>query len=321
MLFDHEPLFQFLHASGHGDWADTLRRQVAQALAKDAHGRLAEWKAAWEQLPAFPNGSWQDKDGLEFTAEDGPPAETFREQLMAFHPWRKGPIQLPSAFIDTEWRSDWKWDRLADSVEFRNRTVLDVGCGNGYFGWRMLAKGARQVVGLDPFLLFVMQHEVLKRFSPSAPIYVLPLTDECLPPKLHAFDVALSMGVLYHRQSPFEHLQALREAVCPGGTVVLETLVVDGDEQTVFVPPGRYAQMRNVWCLPSVKALTAWLKRLRFEEIRVVDVSTTTTDEQRSTDWMTFQSLPDFLDPNDSTRTIEGHPAPVRAMIVCQTRT
>jgi len=48
----------------------------------------------------------------------------------------------------------------------------------------------------------------------------------------------------------------------------------------------------------------------------VVDVSPTTPDEQRTTDWMTFHSLKDFLDPDDPTRTIEGYPGPIRATLV-----
>nr|WP_169730591.1 DUF1698 domain-containing protein [Carnimonas nigrificans] len=39
-------------------------------------------------------------------------------------------------------------------------------------------------------------------------------------------------------------------------------------------------------------------------------------DEQRSTEWMTFQSLKDFLDPEDQHKTIEGYPAPRRALLV-----
>ena len=86
--------------------------------------------------------------------------------------------------------------------------------------------------------------------------------------------------------------------------------MVEGDENTALVPEDRYAQMRNVWFLPSVPALERWLRRAGFVDVRCVDVSVTSVEEQRSTDWMRYQSLPDFLDPQDHGRTVEGLPAP-----------
>ncbi len=58
------------------------------------------------------------------------------------------------------------------------------------------------------------------------------------------------------------------------------------------------------------------MRRAGFTDVRCVDVSHTTVEEQRSTEWMRFQSLGDFLDPSDPTRTVEGLPAPMRAVIV-----
>ncbi|MCK5863518.1 MAG: DUF1698 domain-containing protein, partial [Marinobacter adhaerens] len=49
-----------------------------------------------------------------------------------------------------------------------------------------------------------------------------------------------------------------------------------------------------------------------------VDVTPTTTDEQRSTDWMRFNSLQDFLDPNDPSKTVEGYPGPLRATVIAE---
>ena len=47
-----------------------------------------------------------------------------------------------------------------------------------------------------------------------------------------------------------------------------------------------------------------------------MDIDITSVEEQRATDWMTYQSLKDFLDPNDPTKTIEGYPAPMRATLI-----
>ena len=158
----------------------------------------------------------------------------------------------------------------------------------------------------------------MRRFAPELPVWFLPLRMEELPAEGGQFDTVFSMGVLYHRRSPLDHLLELKGALCAGGELVLETLVVEGDERTVLMPEDRYAVMRNVFFLPSVAMLTRWLERCGFVDVRCVDESNTTVQEQRSTDWMRFQSLPDFLDPDDHRLTREGYPAPRRAVLVAR---
>ena len=319
--FDRQGLYDELTSLGRGEWARELQRKTEGALSSERHGKLADWILALESLPSVENASLNaanDAVTIEGTLPETSKT-TLETSLRALHPWRKGPFDFFGLAIDTEWRSCLKWDRLAPHLELRNRMVLDVGCGNGYYGWRMLHSGARLVLGLDPFLLFLMQFEAVRKYAgPNCTHYVLPLTDADLPERLNLFDVTLSMGVLYHRTSPIDHLRSLWESLAPGGQLVLETIVIESSRQEVLVPEDRYAKMRNVWFIPSVPMLQLWLRRCSFKDIQVIDVARTTLEEQRRTDWMTFESLADFLDPNDSIRTIEGYPAPVRAMILAR---
>ncbi|MEO2019890.1 MAG: tRNA 5-methoxyuridine(34)/uridine 5-oxyacetic acid(34) synthase CmoB [Fuerstiella sp.] len=319
-LFDFESFFAWLREAGHEAWSDKLQQACHHAIDVNGHGNFADWNQCWKNLPDI-NGHIHTRDDGR-VALDGQISTAVRNQLrsnlLQFRPWRKGPFDLFGIHIDTEWRSDWKWNRLRDHVELRDRSVLDVGCGNGYFGWQMLAAGAARVVGLDPFLLYVMQHEVIRKYVDAAQNYVLPLGDDCLPQRLHAFDVTVSMGVLYHRTSPIEHLQSLYNSMQRHGQLVLETLVIDTKDEQLLMPEGRYAKMRNVWFIPSVDMLTKWLRRTGFQDVEIVDVTPTTTAEQRRTEWMTFESLSDFLDPGDSSKTVEGYPAPVRAMLTAR---
>jgi tRNA (mo5U34)-methyltransferase len=180
----------------------------------------------------------------------------------------------------------------------------------------MLGAGAKMVVGVDPLLLNVFQFHLIRKLIGEAPVYVLPVGLEQIPESTKAFDTVFSMGVLYHRRSPIDHLLALKDCLLPGGELVLETLVIDGKKGEVLVPEGRYAKMRNVWFLPSCETLISWMQRCGFINCRVIDVSITTTEEQRSTEWMNFHSLKDFLDQDNPELTSEGLPAPKRAIIL-----
>jgi tRNA (mo5U34)-methyltransferase len=195
---------------------------------------------------------------------------------------------------------------------------LDVGCGSGYHAWRMAGAGAKLVIGIEPMLLYVMQYWATRKYLGEQGVWVLPLSLEDVPSGLGAFDSVFSMGVLYHRRSPMDHLAALKSTLRPGGQLILETLVVDGDIRTVLIPEGRYARMRNVWFLPSPELLMAWLRKLKFKDVAFVDVSDTGIDEQRSTEWMHYESLEACLDPIDSRLTVEGHPAPRRAIVMAR---
>ncbi|WP_163933245.1 tRNA 5-methoxyuridine(34)/uridine 5-oxyacetic acid(34) synthase CmoB [Paraferrimonas sp. SM1919] len=301
-------------------WLEDLPKILGQWQHENKHGKLPSWEKVLNKLP----NNCADYIDLENTVTIGKADELDASQrqkihnlLKIFMPWRKGPYQVFDTFIDTEWRSDWKWERLKDHISpLNNRLVLDVGCGSGYHMWRMLGAGARRVVGVDPSALFLCQFEAIKRLAGTdKPIHLLPLGIEQLPP-LDAFDTVFSMGVLYHRRSPIEHILQLKDLLHGGGELVLETLIIDGDENTVLVPPGRYGKMNNVWFLPSIKALELWLAKCGFENIRVVNEDVTALAEQRATPWMTSESLVDFLDPNDIDKTIEGHPAPKRATFV-----
>lgn len=320
MFASYERMFNHLPDQMASKWMPHLRTSINAALNPDTHGTLSDWKLVLESLPRVSPSVVQlvDHVGIGHPNDlSDPEQKHLVELLRRLHPWRKGPWDVFGIHIDTEWRSDWKWQRIAPHLHpLQNRLVLDVGCGNGYYAFRLIGAGAKLVIGVDPFLLYVMQYLAMHQFVPDIPAFILPLGDDDIPSKLHAFDTVLSMGVLYHRRSPFDHLFGLRDALRSGGQLVLETLVIDASEGNVLVPEDRYAQMRNVWFIPSCLTLESWLRKVGFHDVALVDVSKTTVQEQRRTDWMTFHSLEQFLDAENPQKTVEGHPAPVRATFI-----
>lgn len=317
-LLELPALHEDLCAIGLAAWRE-LDDALLAKTADAAHGRLPEWRAVLESLPACAPTPLRVEGPAVAAGQElaGPERERVRASLLCLAPWRKGPFRIGGIAIDSEWRSDWKWNRLAAAISpLEGRTVLDVGCGNGYYALRMRAAGARAVIGLDPTLLYLAQFRAVAHWLQPEPVHVLPLRLHELPPRARAFDTVLSMGVLYHQRSPEEHLQQLCQALRPGGELVLETLILPGDEPAALAVEGRYARMRNVWLLPTLPLLERWVHDAGFTAVRTADVSTTTTAEQRRTEWMPFESLAEALLPNDPARTIEGWPAPRRALLV-----
>ncbi len=312
-----EWIYQQLRLAGFEDWVTEIDAWQHRFFSSGQHGDFLRWQAALDSLPeiAAPIADFNAAAvTVTGTCQDPQQLDT---SLRALRPWRKGPYRINNVLIDSEWRSDWKWERIKPELApLQGRTVLDVGCGNGYHCWRMLAQDPKLVLGIDPSMLFNLQFRALQHYLQDPRIHVLPLGIQHMPADMRWFDTVFSMGVLYHRKSPFEHLQQLRGLLRPGGELCLETLVIDGAAGQVLVPEDRYARMNNVWFIPSVIELTRWLGRCGFSAVRVVDVSLTTTDEQRSTDWMTFESLRECLDATNPQLTIEGYPAPTRAVIL-----
>ncbi|MFV9669293.1 tRNA 5-methoxyuridine(34)/uridine 5-oxyacetic acid(34) synthase CmoB [Pantoea sp. ARC607] len=318
-MIDFGRFYQQIAVGPLAKWLEVLPAQISEWQRENLHGHFRDWYKSLEYLPLLEpqkldllHSVTADRDDISDRHRQG--IEKLLRNLM---PWRKGPYFLYGTHINTEWRSDWKWERVIPHISpLAGRTVLDVGCGSGYHMWRMIGAGAHLVVGIDPMQLFLVQFEAVRKLlNDDRRAHMLPLGIEQLP-ALQAFDTVFSMGVLYHRRSPLDHLLQLKNQLVSGGELVLETLVIEGEVNQVLVPGERYAQMRNVFFIPSADALKSWLEKSGFVDVRIVDFARTTTEEQRRTDWMTSESLAEFLDPDDPAKTIEGYPAPLRAVLV-----
>lgn len=302
-MLQYDRLWKRLDELGIADWRPRIEPLLHLRMSRAGHGKFIEWQETLVQLAAL----------------DPQQTGAIRKLLLTLSPWRKGPFEVAGLTIDAEWRSDLKWARLQDAIApLDGRKVLDVGCGNGYYARQMHVAGAASIIGVDPTVLYVIQHLAVSLFEPLDDVFILPLRSDELPDNARAFDTCFSMGVLYHQRAPLTHLQQLKGFLRPGGELVLETLFIPGDEPCARTPPDRYARMRNVWLLPTIAELTTWLRRSGFTDIEIADRSTTTTDEQRRTEWMTFDSLAEALDADDPARTVEGWPAPQRVLVIAK---
>jgi tRNA (mo5U34)-methyltransferase len=298
---------------------EALRRVQAAEFIEIRH--WDHYRTLLADFPFPPSEEVKIVDGEVFSVRGSEQyEERHREQiqalLKALIPWRKGPFCFFGEEIDAEWRSDWKWKRIEPHLpELWGRRIGDIGCNNGYYMLRMLQYDPKVLIGSDPSGRCFYQFDLFRRCigDPRLLFELFGIEHMHLFPKF--FDVLFCLGVLYHRRDPFTSCRMLFEALRPNGTLFMESLVYPGEEPVAFSPPDRYAKMRNVWFIPTVSCLENWLRKAGFSEIEVIDYSLTTVQEQRKTHYAPYDSLEDFLDPNDFSKTCEGHPAPQRAIL------
>ena len=228
--------------------------------------------------------------------------------------WRKGPFKIDDILIDSEWRSFVKFNLLAPHMDLADKVVGDIGCNNGYYLFRMLPQRPKKLIGFDPGVMSFLQFKFIDAFVRSGIEYEL-LGVEHLPHYGVKFDTLFCLGVLYHRSDPVRTLKELKGALNAGGELFLDTMYLDMQGDFALSPKNTYSKIPNIYFVPTVSALLNWCERANFKDAQILATKPTDAHEQRKTEWILGQSLGDFLDPADSTRTVEGYPAPKRVYL------
>lgn len=258
--------------------------------------------------------SLDDVVAVEFTHISPQQEASILQAAQRLKPWRKGPFKISDTFIDSEWQSFIKYNLLEPHFDLRDKIVGDIGCNNGYYLFRMQAQNPKKLVGFDPSAITYSQFQFVNHFLKSEIVYEL-LGVEHVEYYEHKFDILFCLGVLYHRSDPVAMLKSLYKGLNKGGELILDTFMIDGEEEISLTPRERYSKIPNIYFIPTVNALKNWCYRAGFESVEVLAIKKTELDEQRKTEWIDSQSLDHFLDPDDENKTIEGYPAPKRVYI------
>ncbi|MBT7261584.1 MAG: tRNA 5-methoxyuridine(34)/uridine 5-oxyacetic acid(34) synthase CmoB [Desulfobacula sp.] len=286
-----------------------------------AKGNYLKYKNVLETLPVI-KPSFIDLESRVITIGNSSDLtcggqNLIKDKLRQLCPWRKGPFNLFGILIDSEWQSWMKWERLNHHIsDLKGRRILDIGSSNGYYMFRMAACNPLMVLGLEPQSTFYFQYLAMQKFLKQENVFCLPVPHEELPKMDKYFDTVFCMGVLYHRKSPIQMLKDICDSMRAGGELILENLIINTKKNYCLFPKDRYAKMRNIFFIPDLLVMKSWLLRAGFKDIRCVDITKTSIEEQRKTRWIQTETLKDFLDPNDPDKTVEGYPAPVRAIFI-----
>ncbi|WP_295419642.1 tRNA 5-methoxyuridine(34)/uridine 5-oxyacetic acid(34) synthase CmoB [Sulfurovum sp.] len=277
---------------------------------------IKPYQEAIKALPEYPHAKVTLGNSIEIQIENlsNEEAEQIKQTALLMKPWRKGPFGINDLFIDSEWQSQIKYNLLEPHFDLRDKIVGDIGCNNGYYLFRMLSQSPKKLIGFDPSAIYYSQFQFINHFVKSNIVYEL-LGVEHVAFYEHKFDTLFCLGVLYHRSDPVAMLKSLFKGLNKGGELILDTFMIDGEEEIALTPKDRYSKIPNIYFVPTVNALKNWCCRAGFESVEVLEIMKTESKEQRKTEWIDTQSLEDFLDPNDPEKTVEGYPAPKRVYI------
>ena len=276
---------------------------------------IAPRREILDSMPKIPDCKVSIKDAIEIDGNfDEELTQKIEEVAEFIKPWRKGPFKIDNLFIDSEWQSFIKYDLIKPYFNLKDKVVADVGCNNGYYMFKMLEEKPTKIIGFDPSPIFLTQFEFINKFVKSDIQYEL-LGIEHIQDYKTRFDVIFCLGVLYHRSDPISALKSLKAGLNKGGELFLDTFMIDGEDEMALIPHDRYSKIPNIYFIPTINALKNWCNRAGFKKVEVLEITTTSTTEQRMTPWIISESLNDFLDPNNPSLTVEGYPAPKRVYI------
>ena len=292
---------------------DTLRQERQKWLTWK---NIKPYQEAIKELRNHENVSVTLGDRVDIQIENisSEDAKQIKDTALLMKPWRKGPFQFNELFIDSEWQSQIKYNLLEPHFDLKDKIVGDIGCNNGYYLFRMLSQNPKKLIGFDPSAIYYSQFMFINHYIKSNIVYEL-LGVEHVEFYEHKFDTLFCLGVLYHRSDPVAMLKSLFKGLNKGGELILDTFMIDGDDEICLTPKDRYSKIPNIYFVPTIPALINWCHRAGFENVEVLETMVTQSKEQRKTEWIDTQSLEDFLDPADSSKTVEGYPAPKRVYI------
>lgn len=180
-------------------------------------------------------------------------------------------LKARSTTADTEHhRHIWKFiEQHLDTIDFSNKSVLDIGCWDGFWSFYAERRGARGVLATDDHTQnwaagkgVLLAKELLGskvEINQDMSVYDLASLNR-------KFDIILFFGVYYHLFDPFYALAQVRHC-CHNDTVVL----IHGPEAATLSPATALYDFSNQACewLPTRRALTQLLSAAYLDVVFV----------------------------------------------------
>jgi 2-polyprenyl-3-methyl-5-hydroxy-6-metoxy-1,4-benzoquinol methylase len=159
-------------------------------------------------------------------------------------------------------------------------TVLDVGCGSGFFLAYLRSQGW-QVHGLETALEHVaFARDILGLLNVSMQAW--PSTNGTF----RNFDAVSMIHLIEHMPDPITALTAAHQSLCKGGVLLLETPNIDSWPARIFGPQWVTLDAPRHMVLFGPKSLARCLRSAGFQEIKMITYSPSTMEWSESLRYM-----------------------------------
>lgn len=183
-------------------------------------------------------------------------------------------------------RPTWEKVRACVPDDLTGQTVLDVGCNAGFYSIEMKRRGAARVLGIDAQRDLIRQAEFVRKVLGLNIEYARMSVYDLDPRTLGQFDVTLALGLIYHCKHLVMALERLflvtrqllilETAIYPPEKAPQSFVYAEGGARPTLHPLAYIENLPDAkeavfnWFLPSTAALSALLKNVGFDEVRVL---------------------------------------------------
>ncbi len=171
--------------------------------------------------------------------QDGEPSEVDREM-------NRTPADVLIANFESPDRDEWQkpGEVIAMLGDLRDKTVVDIGAGSGYFTFRLAAR-ARKVIAADVndrFIAYLKMRRdsmIVSSGKSNVEVRKIPYNDPGL--RQYEVDAVLIVDTYHHIEDRVNYLKKLKKDMKPGGVL----LIVDFKPGNGFGPPDRHKVSRS----------------------------------------------------------------------------
>ena len=176
------------------------------------------------------------------------------------------------------WKPNSMILQVLNGIDFRGKSVLDIGCWDGLWSFEAERRGAATVVAVDDLsqrtlndqATFRLAHEALGskvEYHPDVSVY--ELADRLAQ---RDFDIVLFLGVYYHLKYPLWAFSQVRRLTANGGLMLTEGPVLPSRRRSYaeFFYGRIRKNDRSHWFIPSRLCLREWIECSFFRVRQVV---------------------------------------------------
>jgi len=196
-------------------------------------------------------------------------------------PWVHS-IELPGGIV-----TPGKWGlpnkailSLFDSIDFKGKSVLDIGCWDGLWSFEAEKRGATTVFATDDISqrsyrdhnTFTVARELLKSkviYKPNVSVYDIDKL------RKQDFDIILFFGVYYHLKYPLYAFSKLRRVCREGGLLLTEGQAFRSRKRSYarFYYNQWHQSDPSNWWIPSLRCLREMIESSFFRVTKEIDTT------------------------------------------------